>query len=66
MAVTSELRSSLKNVWGSRMLHHSEPQDGVVKTEYSNGCIVYINYNDSSVAIDGQILEAKNYKVVEA
>lgn len=66
VAVTSELRSSLKNVWGSRMLHHSEPQDGVVKTEYSNGCIVYINYNDSSVAIDGQILEAKNYKVVEA
>ena len=65
VSVAKELRTNLKSVWGSRMVHHSLLQEGVYKTEYSNGCAVYINYNSAPVTIEGQTIEAVSYKVVE-
>lgn len=65
VSVTNELRTGLKSVWGSRMVHHSQVQEGVYKTEYSNGSTVYVNYNSAPVTVEGQTIEAAGYKVVE-
>lgn len=33
----------------------------VYKTQYSNGCVVYVNYGSKDVSVDGQLVPAKDF-----
>ncbi|MBF6625975.1 hypothetical protein IU402_05230 [Aerococcaceae bacterium zg-BR9] len=51
-------------------LKHAKVSDyrktnGLVKVEYDNSIVIYINHNDKTAKIDGIELKAKSYKVVD-
>lgn len=41
-----------------------ERQNDVTKVTYENGTIVYVNYQDESVTVDGHVIDGLSYKVV--
>lgn len=58
-----ELKDVHEQTKGS-MIHDYERVDGVTKVTYDNGTIVYVNYQEDHVEIDGQTVEGLSYKVV--
>lgn len=52
-------------VANSNIAMHETPAQKLVKVTYDNGVIVYVNYNDTPVTVDGRELEAKSYLLVE-
>ncbi|WP_245308294.1 DUF5696 domain-containing protein [Halalkalibacter urbisdiaboli] len=42
-----------------------ERSNNVTKVTYENGTIIYVNYRDYDVSIDGQTINALSYKVVQ-
>ncbi len=49
------VNGALSLVRGSFMVAHSQPFDGVSRTEYSNGVAIYVNYTDVPIEVDGGI-----------
>ena len=49
----SKYKSLLEKVYDSVITAHEEIDENVVKTTYSNGCSVVVNYNPNSVKVDG-------------
>ncbi|MGL4589283.1 MAG: DUF5696 domain-containing protein [Mycoplasmatales bacterium] len=49
---------------GSAMTNYEILEKNVVKITYENDAVIYINYNMNKVEVDGQQLEAQNFKVV--
>lgn len=41
-----------------------ERQNDVTKVTYENGTIVYVNYQDESVTVDGHVIDGLSYKAV--
>lgn len=56
-----ELNEVLGHVKGQRIVSHEKMDDGVFKTEYENGFYVIVNYNASSVTVDGVTIEAESF-----
>ncbi len=52
-------------VANSSIAMHETPAEKLVKVTYDNGVTVYVNYNNSSVKVDGKELAAKSYLLVE-
>lgn len=52
-------------VANSNIAMHETPAEKLVKVTYDNGVTVYVNYNDTSVTVDGKELVAKSYLLVE-
>lgn len=61
-----EANRLLADLQGSRITGHSVVQKGVYKTEYENQTVVYVNYSGSDVKVDGLLIKALEYVVVEA
>lgn len=40
--------------------------NGVTKVVYENGAVIYVNYTDSAVTVDGVTVDAMSYKAGEA
>jgi len=59
-----EIREIHEKIGNSYMIEHDNIADGVYMSTYSNGYRVIVNYNDFSVNIGGNIVEAKNYALV--
>ena len=58
-----ETNNALKNVIGEKMISHEYLQNGVCKCGYSNGIIIYINYNNKDVNCEGISLSPYSYYV---
>lgn len=63
-SLTLELRKKLSGIWGNRMIKHEKLEEGVYKTVYSNGGVVYVNYNSEDRQVENQLVKANDYKVV--
>ena len=48
---------------GSALVDHRYVKEDVAKAEYENGAIVYVNYNDSDIKVDGVTVPANGYTV---
>ena len=48
---------------GALIIDHEKPQTGVSKVTYDNGVVIYVNYNETQVTVDGVTIEALSYKV---
>jgi hypothetical protein len=57
--------NSLKDVSGQKMLNHEIVLDGLAKITYETK-IVYVNYNQNDVSIDGIVISANSYYIEEA
>lgn len=51
----------LKQVSHERIIGHEKLSEGVFKTTYENGLYVIVNYNDTQVTVDGNIIESEGY-----
>ena len=48
------------------IMNHEKMANGVNKVTYDNGVVIYVNYNQDSVDVDGYQIEAMSYKVGES
>lgn len=56
-----EVNDALADLRGSRMTDHQEISDGVFMTEYDSSSLVYVNYTDADVEIDGVTVPAEDF-----
>ncbi|MBO9609684.1 MAG: hypothetical protein J7639_27255 [Paenibacillaceae bacterium] len=63
--ISREFNQRLRTVWNERMVGHERVAEKVFKVAYSNGTVVYINYNDAVTTVEGRRLPALDYLVVE-
>lgn len=59
----NKLKEINDQVMDSYIVNHEEPEDNVAVVTYDNGVVIYVNYNDYSVTVDGVIVEPLSYKV---
>lgn len=59
----SYVSGALNNVVGENMTSHSAVAPGVSKVTYSNGVMIYVNYNNQSVNVDGINISPLSYEV---
>ena len=58
-----ETNNALKNVIDAKMINHVYLDSGVCKCSYSNGIIIYVNYNNKDVSCEGISLAPYSYYV---
>ena len=61
-----EINEVLAPLQGETLVSHTICAKGLIRTQYSDGTRIYINYNADSVTCDGITITAKGYKVVKA
>ncbi len=61
-----ELRQVAEAVDGAFITNHEKMDNGVTAVTYDNGVVIYVNYSDNDVTVDGTKVEAMSYKVGEA
>lgn len=59
------LRAVAKQVEGAFIMSHEKIADDVVKVTYDNGVVIYVNYSEYAVTVDGVEIDALSYKVGE-
>jgi len=59
--IYNEISSVLNEVLGEQMLSHEIIDEYVRKIEYSNGIIIYVNYGNEDIKINGINISAKGY-----
>lgn len=52
---------SLQGLIGCRIVDHEQVADQVYATTYSNGSVVYVNYNETDVTVNGVVVPARGY-----
>lgn len=60
-----DFNKNLTDVRDAYMVEHEEVASDVFKVTYSNGTVIYVNYNADSVTVDDVTVDAEAYKVVE-
>ncbi len=66
IAYDEELRALAEVVDGAFIIDHEKMDNGVTKVTYDNGVVIYVNYSEKNVTVDGYEIEALSYKVGEA
>jgi len=59
-----EFEQNLSVVYGQEIADHKIITDDLIRLEYANGVVIYINYSDADVTADDVTVPAKNYVVV--
>lgn len=62
-SVYLEVNECLRQVNGETIVSHEILQSGVRKVTYSNGIVIYVNYNEQAVTADGTQIPAMGYVV---
>lgn len=58
-----EVASALDLVRGSSMVSHERILEGFYKTVYDNNVVIYVNYTEDDLTMDGQNIPARGYVV---
>ena len=61
--IYKEFNENLKDVWTALITSHEEVKTDVFKVTYDNGKVVYVNYNNEDVVVDGVTVNAMDYVV---
>lgn len=61
----TEFRENLSGVWNETIESHEEIRDEVYKVVYSNGTVIYVNYLEEPVTVDGVGINARDYTIKE-
>ena len=56
-----EVNDALADLRGARMTGHEKVADGVYMTEYDSSSMVYVNYNEEDVTVDGVTIPAQDF-----
>ena len=63
--VYAEFTIRVASIWSAKMVCHEKLTEHVVKIGYSNGETIYINYGQDPVSIEGFLVGAEDFIVVE-
>jgi len=58
-----QLREVASAVEGACIADHEKMDNGVTKVTYDNGTVIYVNYTDAEVSVDGITVDAMSYQV---
>ncbi len=61
--IYADFNENLKDLQTVFIDSHEEVEDNVYKVTYENGTIIYVNYNDEDVSVDGLTVEAMSYTI---
>lgn len=61
----AKLREVAEKIDGAFIVNHEKAADEVVKVTYDNGVVIYVNYSENAVTVDGVEIDALSYKVGE-
>lgn len=61
----AEFRALADKIEGAMIVDHEKPLTSVSKVTYDNGVVIYVNYNEQAVSVDGVDIDALSYKVGE-
>ncbi len=61
----TEFYNNLNCVYGEQMIDHKIITKDLIRVEYANGVVIYINYNEKEAKADGVKIPAKNYVVIK-
>lgn len=59
-----EFEENFGDTYGEQMISHEVLSEDIKRVEYSNGKIIYLNYSEKEVIIDGVTIPAKGYTVI--
>lgn len=59
------LRAVAEKVEGAFIIDHEKLNYGVTKVTYDNDVVIYVNYSENNVTVDGVTIDALSYKVGE-
>lgn len=62
--IYKEVNEVLKHVTNSIIINH-EDSNGIKKVTYDNGFVIYVNTTKEDINMDGHLIKAKDYKMVE-
>ena len=57
------IRTGATTPWRCTITEHEIVQEGVKKITYSNGAVIYVNYTNKDVTVDGVTVSAENFFV---
>ena len=69
LSVYQTFSNDVGYLWSEQIVHHAQLQPGVKRVEYSDGSVIYINYNGEAVTFNDPVMgdevtvEAQNYVV---
>lgn len=58
-----QLREVASAVEGACIADHEKMDNGVTKVTYDNGTVIYVNYTENEVSVDGITVDAMSYQV---
>jgi len=61
----AQFRALAAKTQDAMITDHEKLAEGVNKVTYDNGVVIYVNYNEQAVSVDGVDIEALSYKVGE-
>ena len=61
----SENSEFYENVKGAKITTHSIMGDGLRKTTFDNGRIVYVNYSQQAITVENTVIGAMSYKLLK-
>lgn len=63
ISVYKEFSNNVGYLWSENIVHHMQIVDGVKRVEYSDGSVIYVNYNENDVTfadpISSEVVEIK-------
>ncbi len=59
-----EFKERLSGTYGQQMTSHEILTDDLIRIEYENGTVVYVNYSNEEATVDGVTIPAKDYVAV--
>lgn len=63
VSVYNEFKENFSSIYGKQMTLHESLSSGVVRVGYEDGTLIYLNYNNEEVNIDGLSIPAKDYRI---
>ena len=65
MDIYKDFNQRLDGIWAETMVRHENVREDVYRVEYSNNTVIYVNYGEKDVTVDGHQVKALDYLVVE-
>lgn len=63
VSVYNEFKENFSSIYGKQMTLHESLSNGIVRVGYEDGTLIYINYNNEDVNVDGLSIPAKDYRI---
>jgi len=65
LSMYKEFNQNFGSLWSETIIKHEEVDSDLIRVTYSNGTMIYLNYNDETSVFEEISIDALSYKLVE-